>query len=187
MALAMETATPMTDRAAVPHEEALRQAAAHHSMLKAYILAVVRDYDLAEDSLSDTMVEIARSWASYEPSRPFAPWARGVARRVALANLRRRSAVPVPMDANTLEALGSGLDSLGGAVQIEKRKQALRECLELLSEPHRRLIRLRYAEGRSPSQIAGLVGRTAESLYVTFSRIHENLFRCVRARMENEP
>src|SRR5512136_2154643 len=88
---------PGSDPAKV-HDEAFVQVLAHRTMLKAYILAIVHDPHLAEDTLSDTTLAIARSWEKFDRRLSFAPWARGIARRVALANLRKGSRLVAALD-----------------------------------------------------------------------------------------
>lgn len=166
-----------------PHEEAFRQVLAHRTMLKAYVLAIVRDPELAEDTLSDVAVELARNWSQYDASRPFAPWARGVARRVALANLRKRQALPSLLDAAVLDAVGADLDALGDEARLEARKNALRRCLERLPEGSRRLVRLRYFENQSYEAVSRAVQRNVNALYVALNRIHEALTSCVQKHL----
>jgi len=165
-------------------DQALRAVLAHRTMLKAFLIGITRDPDLAEDTLSDVAIEISHSWSSYDPSRPFAAWARGVARRVAADNMKARSAGPVLLDTAGLDALGSGLDSLGDEKQLEARKRALDQCLGRLSEPHRRLMRMRFIENRAYAEIAAATGRKPNSLYVTFRRIVVKLQKCVGSKVE---
>jgi RNA polymerase sigma-70 factor (ECF subfamily) len=165
-------------------DQALRAVLAHRTMLKAYLIGITRDPDLAEDTLSDVAIEISHSWPSYDQSRPFAAWARGVARRVAADNMRARSAGPVLLDSAGLEALGSGLDSLGDEKQLEARKRALDHCLRKLSARHRNLVRMRFVENRGYAEIAVDTGRKPNSLYVTFKRIVDKLQKCVRSKVE---
>ena len=82
-------------------------------MLRAYVLAIVRDVHLAEDVLSEATLAIVHSWERFDRSQPFAPWARGVARRVALASLRKGQRTVLGLDADVLEGLGLELDALG--------------------------------------------------------------------------
>jgi len=56
----------------------------HRAMVRAYLQAMLRDGDLVDDTLSDTAVEVARCWDSYDRSLPFGPWVRGMARRLAM-------------------------------------------------------------------------------------------------------
>jgi RNA polymerase sigma-70 factor (ECF subfamily) len=173
----------MPPRTELPQEEAFRRVIANRTMLRAYVYAIVRDQELAEDALSDVAVEIARSWGSYDPSRPFAPWARGVARRVALANLRRRRAGPVLLKDEALDAVGAEIDGMGDEARLETRKDLLRGCLEGLSETNRSLVRMRYFEDRSYAEISRAVKRSVAALYMAFSRIHAALFECIEGRL----
>lgn len=166
------------------YEEAFRQVVAHRTMLKAYVQAIVRDPEGAEDTLSDVCVEIARNWERYDPARPFPEWARGLARRVALANLRKRKSQPALLDAEALEAVGVQIDALGNEAQLDLRKQALRACMNSLSETNRELIRLRYFENQSFEEISRVRNRNVNALYVSFHRLHEALLKCMQSRLE---
>src|SRR4051812_32402992 len=90
-----------------PDDQAFLSVLAHRTMLKAYILAIVRDTHLAEDTLSDATLAIVHSWNRFDKDQPFAPWARGIARRVALANLRKFRRPMVEVDDDVLELLGA--------------------------------------------------------------------------------
>jgi len=166
-------------------EEAFRHVIRHRAMLMAYVRAIVRDPELAEDTLGDVSVVIAREWSRYDQSKPFEPWARGVARNVALSNLRKRGRRPMLLDADVLEAVAVELDSHTERGEAEKRKEALTHCVEGLSDFNRHLVQLRYSENRSTREISGLVNWTIDSLYVAFSRIHKALRRCVERRLES--
>ncbi len=153
---------------------------AHRTMLLAYVRAIVRDPELAEDTVADVSMELVRSWERYDAARPFGPWARGVARHVALANLRKQRALPALLDAETLEGVGAELDALGDERRLEARRLALARCVEKLPEVQRGLVRMRYFEDRSYEQIAASVKRSVDALYVAFTRIHRALEECIR-------
>src|SRR5262245_66410727 len=105
------------------HDEAFVQVLAHRTMLKAYILAIVHDPHLAEDTLSDTTLAIARSWEKFDRHLSFAPWARGIARRVALAILRKASRLIMGLDEDVMESLDSDFRALRNeAFHAEMRK-----------------------------------------------------------------
>lgn len=166
------------------YEDAFRHVVAHMTMLRAYLRVIVRDPELTEDVLSDVAVEIARSWERFDRERPFAEWARGIARRVALASLRKRSSQPALLDPEVLDAVGAELDTLGNQAQLEERKVALRECLDKLSGPNRRLVELRYFQNQSYVDISRLLKRSMNALYAAFSRVHGALSDCVKRCLE---
>lgn len=168
-----------------PYEEAFRQVVAHRTMLEAFVQAIVRDPSLAEDTLSDVTVEIVRHWDGFDNARPFAPWARGVARRVASDNLRRRGKQPLLLESEVLESVGRQMDALGNESRLEVRLRALRQCTKHLTETSQELIRLRYFENRPYEDIARLVKRSMNALYVAYNRIHQALSECVHRSLEH--
>ena len=173
-----------SDRSAHPadaHDEAFLQVLAHRSMLKAYLLAIVHDPHLAEDTLSDATLAIVRSWEKFDRRLPFAPWARGIARRVALANLRKAQRPVVELDDDVMESLGAEFDALGDENAHEESRRRLNQCLEQLPERSRELVRLRYFEAAPYEEIARRAGRSVTALYMAFSRIHVALAKCVKS------
>lgn len=176
----MRAPEPMT----APHEEAFRQVVAHWTMLNAYVRSIVRDHDLAEDTFSDVAIAVARSWDTYDKSRPFGPWARCITRRIALEKLARRGLRPILLDDQALEALGAEVERLGTEAHMEQRVEALQRCTENLPDVSRKLVRLRYFQNRSYPEIAKTVRWTIEALYVAFSRIHKTLSECVERKVE---
>lgn len=166
------------------HEEAFRAVLANWAMLNAYLRAIVRNPHLLEDTLSDVALAIARSWPTYDQARPFGPWARTIARRVALENLNRHGVRPILLSDGALEALGAELQDLAESGGVEVQVRALQKCTEKLSEGSRQLVRLRYFENRSYKEIADSVRWTVDALYVAFNRIHKALSECVQRQME---
>jgi len=156
-------------------------------MVRAYIYAIVRDPDMVEDTLSDVMVEIVRSWDAYDSTLPFGPWVRGVARRVALKRLYKRGRWEVSLPDDVLESLGEAMDQIGDRAIMESQKQQLQRCLGKLSENNRELVRLRYFDELRPEAIAARVGRSVGALYTAFSRIHAALLRCMEKAEEVAP
>jgi len=173
-----------TPTSAAPHEEAFRQVLAHWTMLNAYVRSIVRDTQVREDLLSDIAITVARSWHTFDPSRPFGPWARAIARRVVFQSLEKRDLKPVLLDEDALEALGAEIDALAEESALELRVRALEQCTEKLPEGSRELIRLRYFENRSYKQISAAVRWSVDALYVAYHKIHKALSDCVHRRLE---
>jgi RNA polymerase sigma-70 factor (ECF subfamily) len=158
----------------------------HRAMVRAYLQAMLRDGDLVDDTLSDTAVEVARCWDSYDQSLPFGPWVRGMARRLALKRLRGRRRVELGLPDDVLDALGVAMDQISDRVSLEAQKQQLRHCLESLSGRNRELVRLRYFEEQRLETIAGQSQRSLGALYTAFSRIHAALLKCMEKASARE-
>jgi DNA-directed RNA polymerase specialized sigma24 family protein len=61
---------------------------------------------------------------------------------------------------------------------------ALAECISNLPPAAQRIIRERYESGRSVTELAKIMGRQIDSLYVAISRIYRQLSDCVSRRIE---
>jgi RNA polymerase sigma-70 factor (ECF subfamily) len=163
-----------------PFEDAFRHVLANRTVLLMCVKAIVRDPHLVEDTLSDVTMEIVRNWEKYDPSRPFAPWARGVARRVALTNLRKAGRMIATLDDEVIDLLGAEMEAQGGESRFEQYKDRLNECLSKLSASARRLVIARYFNEVTYDELAAQERRTNGALYVAFVRIHQTLARCVK-------
>jgi len=174
-----------SENRAPQHEEAFRHFMQHRTMLAAYLRAIVHERSLAEEVLTDVSLEITRSWQRYDPARSFAAWARGLARRVALTRLRAENRQPALLEPDVLEIVGADLETFGDQARLEERKRLLEECVGKLSEPHQRLLQMRYFQDLTYDHIAQKLRRTVEALYTAFSRIHKALRECVERKQES--
>ncbi len=175
--------------AETPHEQAFRLFLGHQPMLHAYIRAIVRDRVAAEDALSDTAIALARAWGGYDAARPFAPWARGIARRIALETMRRwgRRRRQETLAQDVLEAIGARVEAVLVADPDPVRHEALARCLDALQAPQRELLRLRYGDGLAHDAIAKRLHRTANAIGVAMHRLHGLLSECIRRRLAGAP
>ena len=62
----------------------------HQRSVYSWILRIVRDAAAAEDLTVESFLRMHRACARFDPARPFEPWARRVATRIALDWLRAR-------------------------------------------------------------------------------------------------
>lgn len=167
-------------RTSLQEEAAFLAVMAHRTMLKAYVKAIVHEPTLAEDTFSDVTLEIVRSWDHYDQTKPFAPWARALARRVSILNLRRKEEERCFIDESTLEEIAQEMDLMGEETALDERKAVLRQCVDKLSTGNQQLIRLFYFENYTYQQMSPIVKRTVGALYIIFSRLHQVLGKCVQ-------
>ena len=62
-----------------------------HIVVSGYVRSMVIDFHLAEDVLQETAATVAEKFADYDQSRPFLPWALGIAKNKILHALRTSS------------------------------------------------------------------------------------------------
>ncbi len=145
--------------------------------LLGYILAIVRNHHLAEDVYQETLMVLARQWAGYDAVHSFVSLAREVARRQALAALRRDQRAPLLLSDEALDALDTAFDSTAGS---EPPVAALDHCLERVPPFWKSIVRMRYWEAASVTEIAAALGRSVNTISVTLNRTRLRLADCIR-------
>ena len=169
----------------VDPERLLRLLLSHRAMLLGYIIARVRQIDLAEDIFQDVAVVILSKGARLNEEAGFAPWARKIARLEALARLRKRRKSPRSLDQAVLEQLEDHWRSQEGGT-LAPTLEAVRACTQKLSPGARQLIELRFVHNVRGKDLAAKLGKPANTVYVAFSRIYRALSACIRKRLASD-
>lgn len=150
--------------------------------VQAFIRSIVPDYHLAEDVFQEVSMLAFREAPNINDREHLLAWVRRAARHRAINAAKRSHRQSLPLDeelASILEESWQKLDKKS----VSESAEALEKCLGLLSPFARRLIHLRYTEGLTGDQLAGQVQRSTPSTYVTLSRVHRSLEKCIRERL----
>lgn len=124
---------------------------AHKDEVFGFLLKLVRDRALAEDSLHEAFVRAFQGLDGFDASRPFGPWIARIARNVALDALRRRR-----KSAGTLEGRAEPVFEDRVAQDLD-RTEALgdaRAALAALPDETRALLIQRYGLGAKLEDLA---------------------------------
>lgn len=154
--------------------------------LLAYVLCLAPADQEAEDIVQRCNVVLWRKRDTYESGTNFKAWAFAVARWEVLAVMKeRRGRAWLVFEDEIAELVGGRLagtpdEMLAGFA----RGEALRECLDGLSEAHRRMVIERYAEGYTVEECAARHKRSAAGLRVTLHRLRQVLRRCLVQKRE---
>lgn len=143
------------------------------------ILGIVRDRGHAEDVHQQTYAEVWRRAEQFDPARgTFLSWVLTIARSRALDHVRRRA--DLPTEADTLAALGGGEDDRAYDDVVDRA--LIGEALARIPAHERELLRLRFWEGLSQTEIAE---RTGQPLGTVKSRMLAGL-RNLKLHLETE-
>jgi RNA polymerase sigma-70 factor (ECF subfamily) len=153
-------------------------------VVASYIGALVPDFRDAEDLLQEVAVICLRKFPDYDPRRPFAAWALGIARLEALRLRRAHARRPVILRGELLDQIAAACEEL--APEMERRSAALRECLKLLRGRAGELVRLRYEEELKPAVLAVRVNMAVVAVRVMLSRTRAALRHCIERRLKAE-
>ncbi len=150
----------------------------HQDRLLRYLLRLLGDEAVAEDTFQQTWVHVAERIARYDASRPFGPWLFTVARNLALDHLRRHR--PESLEEADEPAAPAGVDGdpLAGAV-ASQRSARLARAVAALGPLDREVLSLRFEEELALPELARTLGvpvPTAKArLYRALARLRAGL------------
>lgn len=147
----------------------------------AYLRSIVDDADVIEEAFQQTIIDTWRSLDTFDRTRPFAPWLRGIARHRVLLLLRsrgrlRRKLVEFEQIVSTRF---TAFDRMEGDTFAE-RLGALRECLAALPEAQREAIDLVYTREHDTRSAAEALGLDWETLRKRVQRARSAIAECLR-------
>ncbi len=171
-------AAPRTD--ARREADLLRLVGAHQAGLWRYLRFLGATATDAEDLVQETFLEVWRRPFEQRSAGESASYLRTVARHRYLMHLRRRRARPEP--ASLDEAEGAWVLATAGGGE-DRRREALRACLEELPARSRQALDLQLRDGWSREQIAETLALAVEGVKTLLRRAREALHDCVQARL----
>jgi RNA polymerase sigma-70 factor (ECF subfamily) len=150
--------------------------------LFAFLLALVRDFDEAEEMFQEISLRILERAGDFRPGTNFGAWAREFARRTLAETRRARSRLVLSEKA--IEGVAAAYAEIDDSVMA--RKKALNHCMDRLEEPARKLVEMRFGLGLSMEELGRRTDRKAGTVQVALSRIRSRLAECVRSRLAGE-
>lgn len=162
-------------------EDLIRKFTSIRASVLGYLRNVVRDPHLAEDLFQETSLVVLRKLDTYDRSRDFGAWVRGVALNLARNALRKEQYLHLLPSPELLAAIERTHEegTLGELAETSSRLEYLSRCMEKVEPRQRELLALRYRSGRSLKEIAGRLGRSAGAVQVALTRVRQFLLRCV--------
>ena len=137
-------------------EQALEQVYEHHSgAVFAFLVSRLRQREAAEDVLQQVFVEVWDKAGRFDPARgKLVTWIMSIANSRSIDALRKR--VPEPRDPVSLPDNADGANP--GGVEEFLADWEFARTIDRLPEPEAELLRLRFAEDLSQSEISERTG-----------------------------
>jgi len=152
--------------------------------MTAYALSMIGDPTAADDAVQEAFTIAYQKRGEFERGTNFGGWLRTILRHVALRHIERAGRRPVITHEQAvarLEAASAALTARSlDPSWAEDRAGFLRECLRKLTDIARKLVRMRYADGMSSTQMASACGRSVSSVNVSVFRARAALADCIR-------
>jgi len=155
----------------------------HAGRVMAYLLRSGFSRHDAEDLCQDIFVRVVKSLATFDPLRgAFSAWLATIARNVARKRWRRRPAEEFDFDPELANETLASADETAGHAESAEAIEALDECIERLPADLRRLIRLRYVDGRTTRGIASVTDSPEATVRLHLDKARDLLRRCLKSK-----
>jgi RNA polymerase sigma factor (sigma-70 family) len=153
----------------------------NRSKILAMIVTMVQDFELAEDLFQETVLEILKSEASFDPARSFPAWACGIAKNVVRRYWREKKKMPHSGVSEILADLAEITVESDTEIWRQERV-ALRRCLQKVPPRMRRLLTLRYGYNYRGRELAERTAYRQGSIRTTLARLRRELKVCIQAQ-----
>ena len=141
-----------------------------HRLLR-FLVSLVHDRPTAEDIFQETWMRVLEQGHRYDPRHNFSTWLLTIARNLAIDRMRRKRPDALEDLPPTSEPAVRGPGAFDLAVQHEQAER-LGSALERIPSEQREVIVLRFQEGMSLEEIAGV---TKAPLSTVKSRLYRGL------------
>lgn len=154
----------------------------HQRALCAYLCALTGSLVDAEEILQEVNARLWEQKDSYDPARPFLPWARAIAHFQVLAFRTRKRRERLDFGDDLLETLATEAAEL--ADDLEARHSVLERCLGRIGQAGRELLDLCYSGGLAIREAAARLGRSEAGTYKALARLRQKLHECVERGLD---
>jgi RNA polymerase sigma-70 factor (ECF subfamily) len=156
----------------------------HADALTAFLRASVEDRAAAEDLFQETMLVAWRKIGSYDRTRPFGAWLRGIAKMLVLAYYRHAAREKSLGPEKVLEHLDRQLTHIERQLgdTFDEKIAALRDCLARLEPDYRQTIELHYQQEKTTDWIASKLLTTRDAIQKRLQRARQQLAECLQRK-----
>jgi RNA polymerase sigma-70 factor len=156
----------------------------HADALTAFLRASVEDRAAAEDLFQETMLVAWRKIGTYDRTRAFGAWLRGIAKMLVLAYFRRAARETPLGPEQVMEHLDRQMTRIEHQPgdTFDEKIAALRDCLARLEPDYRQTIELHYQQDKTTDWIAGQLTTTREAIQKRLQRARQQLAECLQRK-----
>jgi RNA polymerase sigma-70 factor (ECF subfamily) len=148
--------------------------------VSAFVHAMLADRSERDDVLQEVAIAVLESFDDYDATRPFTPWAIGIARNVVLSAVRRARRRPLALDPVAADAFAAAVAEVADADRANLAHLA--DCLRRLDGRAREICELRYRSDLKPGRIAEVMGLQPNTVSKALQRAREDLRACIERR-----
>ena len=159
--------------------------AQHDRWLFAYLVSLLGNPAHAEEVFQEVCVVLWRENETFQLGTDFVKWVSVIAHHQVHRFRRQERRVGPQLSDAAVDLLAE--DAVERAGLLESRRDALRNCLQKLSNKDRQLVQHCYSDTRmSFKGVAENLGRPANTVYKALNRIRKSLYECIERKLSAE-
>src|SRR5262245_13478571 len=152
--------------------------AQHDRWLFAYLVSLVGSSAHAEEVFQEVCVVLWREYETFQLGTDFVKWVSVIAHHQVQRFRRQERRVGPQLSDATVDLLAH--DAVERAGLLDSRRDALRNCLDKLSNKDQQLVQYCYGDSReSFKRVAETLGRPVNTVYKALNRIRKALYECI--------
>ncbi|MBA2482471.1 MAG: sigma-70 family RNA polymerase sigma factor [Planctomycetes bacterium] len=155
--------------------------AAHGPLFSFLYLLGVPEIDV-DDVAQNTVIQMYQSLSRYDPTLPFSPWLRSIARHV-VANYWRTRARERDNRGLFRQHVEHCVVRDEPAAPDLPQAGDLEKCIEHLPPKQREVLAMTYFEGRTSDDVSSILHSTPAAIRQMLARTREVLRRCIEAKL----
>lgn len=171
------------DSTAARTEDFIRLFAAHQRRIYGFVAALIPNTADADDVFQEVSAKLWQKFHEFQPGTDFAAWGLQFAKYTVLKHYeKRRRRGQLAFEDGVVELIAE--DACAVIPELDRRQQALRDCVQKLPPHSRQLLVERYESGvKTCHDVAKRLGRSVDAVYKALSRLHESLLRCIESTL----
>jgi RNA polymerase sigma-70 factor, ECF subfamily len=166
------------------HDAFLRLFTVNEPSVRAFVRSLVPTSTDANDVLQEVAIELWRKFSQYDPAKDFRGWAFGIAKMKVLSWQRDRGRDRHIFDVEVTELLAKQVEQSQDC--LESQREALRRCVQKLSNAQQQMLDAAYAPGSQIKDKAKTFGQSVGTFYKRLHRIRVQLVECTRRVLAEE-
>ncbi|MBN1652871.1 MAG: sigma-70 family RNA polymerase sigma factor [Deltaproteobacteria bacterium] len=155
--------------------------------LMAFIRAMVRDNQVAEDIFQEVWLRLDDTIKREVEIVNTASWCRGVAKNLILHHWRDQKRVQGRVDPELLNLVAVAFEEQDAVQEYWRaRENALRDCIQKLPEHSIEILSLKYRRDLPIATVAARLNKTIGAVTKLLSRLRQKLRDCVTETLQTE-
>ena len=152
--------------------------------LYGYVMSLMPDSCDVDDIIQETLAVMWKHFDTFTPGTDFAAWALCIAKHQVYNYIQRkknRRKVFSPKTLKEIEAVAEQKTK-----EMDVRMDALRRCLQKLTDRDRQILALRYEVGATLKNVSDRIEKSVNTLYKRLYKIRISLLCCIQKTLQRE-